>query len=76
MGIPPDAQARLFERFYRVPHVVGSETRGVGLCLYIVANLVQMHGGEIHVESSGVPGEGSCFRFTLPELVVSTENAL
>ncbi len=76
MGIPPDAQARLFERFYRVPHVVGSEKRGVGLGLYIVANLVQMHGGEIHVESSGVPGEGSCFRFTLPELVVSTENAL
>ncbi|HEX4715910.1 MAG TPA: ATP-binding protein, partial [Ktedonobacteraceae bacterium] len=74
MGIPPDAQARLFERFYRVPHVVGSETRGVGLGLYIVANLVQMHGGEIHVESSGVPGEGSCFRFTLPELVVPTAN--
>jgi signal transduction histidine kinase len=72
-GIPPEAQARLFERFYRVPHVVGSETRGVGLGLYIVANLVHQHGGKIYVESSGVPGEGSCFRFTLPELTISSE---
>jgi PAS domain S-box-containing protein len=66
MGIPLDSQARLFERFYRVPHAASGETRGIGLGLYIVAHLVHMHGGSIRVESSGIPGEGSCFIFTLP----------
>lgn len=74
VGIPPEAQARLFERFYRAPQIAGSEKRGAGLGLYIVANLVHLHGGEIHVTSSGKPGEGSCFRFTLPELTSSAEN--
>jgi signal transduction histidine kinase len=70
IGIPSDAQPRLFERFYRAPNITieGSKTRGVGLGLYIVAQLLQMHGGSIHVESSGVLGEGSRFIFTLPAL--------
>lgn len=68
IGIPPDAQVRLFERFYRVPHAVSGETRGIGLGLYIVSHLVQMHGGKIAVESSGTPGEGSRFLVTLPAL--------
>lgn len=72
MGIPPEAQARLFERFYRVPHGTGNETRGIGLGLYLVSHLVQMHGGNIHVESSGVLGEGSRFIFTLPALSIPT----
>jgi signal transduction histidine kinase len=74
VGIPPEAQARLFERFYRVPNVASGEIRGVGLGLYIVAHLVRLHGGEIRVESSGLPGEGSCFIFTLPALALSAEN--
>lgn len=69
MGIPPESQARLFERFYRVPNA-GSQTRGVGLGLYIVAQLIHMHDGQIHVESSGIPGEGSRFIFSLPTLSV------
>ncbi|HEX7736205.1 MAG TPA: GAF domain-containing protein [Ktedonobacteraceae bacterium] len=68
IGIPLDAQARLFERFYRVPQVTDSEARGVGLGLYIVAHLIRMHGSQIRVESSGLPGEGSRFLFTLPSL--------
>ena len=68
MGVPPDAQPRLFERFYRAPNSIESQTRGIGLGLYIVAQLIQMHGGAIHVESNGVLGEGSCFIFTLPAL--------
>lgn len=68
IGIPLDAQPRLFERFYRAPNIEGSKTRGVGLGLYIVAQLLQMHGGTIRVESSGIPGEGSSFIFTLPAL--------
>ena len=73
MGIPRDAQTRLFERFYRVHHAASGETRGIGLGLYIVSHLVQMHGGKIYVESSGIPGEGSCFLFTLPALANSYE---
>lgn len=73
VGIPPEAQALLFERFYRVPNAVRNEIRGVGLGLYIVAQLVQMHGGSIHVESSGILGEGSRFIFTLPALTLPTD---
>lgn len=73
IGIPAEAQTRLFERFYRVPTAASSETRGIGLGLYIVAHLVRLHGGEIRVESSGLFGEGSCFIFTLPALTISTE---
>jgi len=76
MGIPPDAQTRLFERFYRVPGTTSNETRGVGLGLYIVAQLVHLHGGQIHVESTGIPGEGSRFIFTLPTLHALPENTL
>lgn len=65
LGIPQEAQTHLFERFYRVPSI-DSQARGVGLGLYIVAQLVQMHEGSIRVESSGILGEGSRFIFTLP----------
>ncbi|TMC23239.1 MAG: GAF domain-containing protein [Chloroflexi bacterium] len=66
IGIPQDAQARLFERFYRAANVEGSQTRGIGLGLYVVAEFLHLHGGTIHVQSSGIPGEGSRFIFTLP----------
>lgn len=68
IGIPKDAQTRLFERFYRAPNIQGSKTRGIGLGLYIVAQLLRLHGGTIKVESSGNLGEGSRFIFTLPML--------
>lgn len=68
IGIPKDAQSRLFERFYRAPNIAGGQTRGVGLGLYLVAEFLRLHGGTIRVESSGIIGEGSCFIFTLPLL--------
>jgi PAS domain S-box-containing protein len=68
IGIPKEAQAHLFERFYRAPNVGGGKIRGVGLGLYIVAELLRLHEGTIRVESSGVYGEGSTFIFTLPLL--------
>ncbi|GAB4478650.1 MAG: hypothetical protein Kow0088_18700 [Anaerolineales bacterium] len=66
VGIPPALQERVFERFYRGenPHVLA--TYGTGLGLSIVKKLVEMHGGEIWVESKGIEGEGSTFSFTLP----------
>ncbi len=68
IGIAPEVHARLFERFYRVPGAASNETRGVGLGLYLVAQLVHMHEGEIRVESKGIPGAGSRFVITLPAL--------
>ena len=68
IGIPQDAQPRLFERFYRAPNIEGSNTRGIGLGLYIVAQLLALQDGLIRVESSGIPGEGSRFIITLPAL--------
>lgn len=69
IGIPLDAQTRLFERFYRAPNIAGSNARGVGLGLYVAAQLLHLHGGAIRVESSGIAGEGSCFILTLPLLM-------
>jgi len=68
IGIPKDAQPRLFERFYRASNIDGTKTKGIGLGLYIVSALVKMHGGTICAESSGVLGEGSRFIIRLPAL--------
>ena len=68
IGVPKEAQPHLFERFYRAPNTGASQTRGVGLGLYVVAEFLRLHGGSIRVESSGVIGEGSRFIFTLPLL--------
>ncbi len=68
IGVPKDAQPHLFERFYRAPNIGGSQARGVGLGLYVVAEFLRLHGGTIRVVSNGVEGEGSRFIFTLPLL--------
>jgi PAS domain S-box-containing protein len=66
VGIHPEDLPRVFERFYRgeSPLVLG--VSGTGLGLSIVQNLVEMHKGRIWANSSGVPGEGTTFSFTLP----------
>jgi two-component system phosphate regulon sensor histidine kinase PhoR len=63
-GIPAEAQARVFERFYRVDKARSREQGGTGLGLAIVKNVVQAHGGDVRVES--MPGSGAAFFFTLP----------
>ena len=63
-GIPPEAQPRVFERFYRVDRARSREQGGTGLGLSIVKHIIQTHGGEVDVESQ--PGRGTTFRFTLP----------
>ncbi len=62
-GIPPKELPHIFERFYR-GESVAVESRGAGLGLAISKSLVELHGGQIWVDS--IPGEGSCFYFTLP----------
>ncbi|HZS77239.1 MAG TPA: HAMP domain-containing sensor histidine kinase [Ktedonobacteraceae bacterium] len=64
-GIPPEYQARVFERFTRLPGAVASAQPGSGLGLAICKQLAEAMGGTIWVESTGRDGEGSCFSFTL-----------
>jgi two-component system phosphate regulon sensor histidine kinase PhoR len=65
VGIPKAAQARIFERFYKVDRArVRGETGGTGLGLAIARHIIEQHGGTIWVES--VEGAGSTFRFALP----------
>lgn len=66
IGISPEDQERIFEKFVRGPEPSDRTLGGTGLGLSIATEFVEMHGGEIGVESE--PGEGSCFHFTLPTL--------
>jgi signal transduction histidine kinase len=61
-GITPEAQERLFERFYRGDPA--REGNGTGLGLALVSSIVQLHHGKIEVSSA--VGKGSCFRVRLP----------
>jgi PAS domain S-box-containing protein len=63
-GIELQYQQRIFERFYQVPRAAGARASGQGLGLAIVKMIVELHGGQVTVES--VPGQGSSFSFTLP----------
>jgi CheY-like chemotaxis protein/anti-sigma regulatory factor (Ser/Thr protein kinase) len=65
LGIPDDALARLFERFYRVDSADRQHIKGTGLGLAIVKDIVEALGGQVGVESAG-PGCGARFWFTLP----------
>lgn len=71
LGVPPDQQQQLFDRFVRLERDINSPVRGAGLGLYITRRLVEAMGGRLWVESSGVPGEGSTFSFTLQRAPVS-----
>jgi two-component system phosphate regulon sensor histidine kinase PhoR len=64
MGMTEEEVKRLFDKFYRVDRADVREIGGTGLGLYITKHLVELHGGEISVESK--PGVGSTFVFTLP----------
>ena len=66
IGIPPEAADRIFERFYRGEDELVISSAGPGLGLWIARTIVEMHGGEIWFTSSGVPGEGTTFSFTVP----------
>ncbi|NVI98903.1 PAS domain S-box protein [Myxococcus sp. AM009] len=69
VGIAPEAQRRIFERFEREPS--GGQHAGFGLGLYIVRQLVEAHGGTIRVEST--PSEGAAFIVELPLMLLGAE---
>jgi signal transduction histidine kinase len=66
LGVPPDKHEAIFERFVRLERDMHGTTRGSGLGLAITRQLIEAMHGTIHVESSGIKGEGSTFSFTLP----------
>ena len=60
IGIPPEHQSRVFERFYRVDKSHSRQSGGTGLGLSIVKHAVQYLGGRIELESQ--PGKGTTMR--------------
>ena len=65
VGIPPEHQDRVFERFYRVDKSHARESGGTGLGLSIVKRGAMFHGGEVELVSS--TAAGSVFRLRLPK---------
>ncbi|WNB85294.1 ATP-binding protein [Cellulomonas sp. ATA003] len=64
IGIAPEDQDRVFERFYRVDPARSRDTGGTGLGLSIVKHVAADHGGEVAVWSR--PGKGSTFTLRIP----------
>ncbi len=65
-GIPEEFQQLIFEKFFQTGGQGLKKPVGSGLGLAICQRIVQLHGGQIKVES--LPGQGACFCFTLPIL--------
>lgn len=65
IGIPPEHQGRVFERFFRVDKSHSREVGGTGLGLSIVKHAARLHQAVIDLQSA--PGEGSTFTITFPK---------
>lgn len=63
-GIPPEDLPHIFDRFYRADKSRSRSTGGSGLGLAIVRSLVELHQGQVRVQSK--VGEGTCFTVVLP----------
>ena len=71
IGIAPDDQPKVFEKFKQVGDTLTDKPKGTGLGLPICKEIVEYHGGRIWVESE--PGQGSTFSFTLPIIAESAQ---
>lgn len=65
VGIPQNELSRIFERFHRVPGVMGRASEGTGIGLALVRELVGLHGGQVNVSST--VGVGTTFRVQVPK---------
>jgi len=66
IGIKPEDHARVFLEFEQVDSSYGRQQQGTGLGLALTKRLVEIHGGQIQVESDGIEGRGSTFTFVIP----------
>src|SRR6202035_3919931 len=73
VGIPQYQQARIFERFSRLGDPKQARVPGLGLGLYIAAQIVEQQGGRIWVKSK--QGRGSTFAFTIPVKLLNQEGS-
>ncbi len=64
IGVSPQLQQRIFERFYRVDKARSKSLGGTGLGLSIVKNIAEKHGGIVNIESQ--PSKGSTFSYYMP----------
>ncbi len=65
IGIAPEHQKKIFEKFYRVPFGNVHNVKGFGIGLSYVRQIVKTHGWKLHLTSE--PGQGSEFRVTIPK---------
>jgi len=72
LGIEPNQQKNLFEKFQRGKRAVRHHTEGTGLGLYLAAKIIEAHHGKIWVESKGL-NQGSAFYFSLPVITTPIE---
>ena len=72
IGIKPEDQERVFERFYRVDYGRSRDSGGTGLGLSIVRHIALAHGGSVRVWSR--PGQGSTFTLRLPSYLGPVDN--
>ena len=66
LGIPPEQLEDIFQEFTQVDTSSTRKVGGTGLGLPISRRLIEMHGGRLWAESTGIPGEGSTFFVELP----------
>jgi signal transduction histidine kinase len=69
VGIPIEAQAKIFDRFYQVDSSHTRRYGGTGLGLAIVKSVMDAHGTKVTVQSN--QGEGSIFTFVIPGIQAS-----
>jgi heavy metal sensor kinase len=74
LGIAPEHQPRIFDRFYRVDRTRGSSSRGSGLGLALAKWIAEKHGTTISLESAA--GKGSSFGFALPAVAGASPSSL
>ena len=72
LGIPREALGQIFGRFYRAQNTASYQVSGIGVGLYVVKQIVELHGGHVEVES--VEGEGSTFTVLLPLAPAATQD--
>ncbi len=65
IGIPPQEQNRVFDKFYRAQNIPDANLPGIGLGLSYVKLMVEAHNGSIHLQSQ--PGKGTTFTIEIPQ---------